>query len=361
MSLAAIVFALLTSIGPHIEVGEDGTGRFGTGHGRPDALFASSQGLAVAWTESIPPEIDGSGGNVCHVSGIAEEEPSLGDAGPSDREILREVSSQALCCVDRTVVEPVGRGGFLAVTTCSTSHGFWIWSQTLSADGRPSQLPAPVFPVPGRGQHAPALAPSDRGTLWLAWLEGGQEAGVARAARVDASGALLNGPFDLSDEGDGVVLAEPLRDGLTIVPLADGGLAAAWNEFSGREPKGIHFRLFDVSGNPLTNEIQATPDDHESAESPRMVVVERTGPVVLVWRKRSSDPNASTRIYFRMFSRSGEALSDALPVAVDEPDRSQVRSTFVIDKAGVLRHVHYGVNPRGHANEIFDVIRRLKS
>jgi hypothetical protein len=141
----------------------------------------------------------------------------------------------------------------------------------------------------------------------------------------------LNGPFDLSDEGDGVVLAEPLRDGLTIVPLADGGLAAAWNEFSGREPKGIHFRLFDVSGNPLTNEIQATPDDHESAESPRMVVVERAGPLVLVWRKRSSDPNASTRIYFRMFSRSGEALSDALPVAVDEPDRSQGLPRLVTD------------------------------
>jgi peroxiredoxin len=36
-----------------------------------------------------------------------------------------------------------------------------------------------------------------------------------------------------------------------------------------------------------------------------------------------------------------------------------VRSTFVIDKSGVLRHVHYGVSPRGHAVEIFDVIRRL--
>ena len=38
-----------------------------------------------------------------------------------------------------------------------------------------------------------------------------------------------------------------------------------------------------------------------------------------------------------------------------------VRSTFVIDKGGVLRHVHYGVSPRGHASEIYDVVRRLKS
>jgi len=37
-----------------------------------------------------------------------------------------------------------------------------------------------------------------------------------------------------------------------------------------------------------------------------------------------------------------------------------VRSTFVIDKKGVLRHVAYGVHPRGHAAEVYDVVRRLK-
>ncbi len=38
-----------------------------------------------------------------------------------------------------------------------------------------------------------------------------------------------------------------------------------------------------------------------------------------------------------------------------------VRSTFVIDKKGVIRHVAYGVNPKRHAAEIFDVVRRLRS
>jgi peroxiredoxin Q/BCP len=38
-----------------------------------------------------------------------------------------------------------------------------------------------------------------------------------------------------------------------------------------------------------------------------------------------------------------------------------VRSTFVIDKKGVIRHAAYGVNPRGHAAEVFDVVRRLRS
>jgi thioredoxin-dependent peroxiredoxin len=38
-----------------------------------------------------------------------------------------------------------------------------------------------------------------------------------------------------------------------------------------------------------------------------------------------------------------------------------VRSTFVIDKKGVIRHAFYNVNPRHHAAEIYNVVRKLKS
>jgi peroxiredoxin Q/BCP len=38
-----------------------------------------------------------------------------------------------------------------------------------------------------------------------------------------------------------------------------------------------------------------------------------------------------------------------------------VRSTFVIDKKGVIRHATYGVTPRGLAAEVFDLVRRLRS
>jgi peroxiredoxin Q/BCP len=38
-----------------------------------------------------------------------------------------------------------------------------------------------------------------------------------------------------------------------------------------------------------------------------------------------------------------------------------VRSTFVIDKKGVIRHANYGVNPRGHAAEVFNVVKRLRT
>ena len=34
---------------------------------------------------------------------------------------------------------------------------------------------------------------------------------------------------------------------------------------------------------------------------------------------------------------------------------------FIVDKKGVIRHAAYGVNPRGHAAEVFDLIKRLRS
>lgn len=37
-----------------------------------------------------------------------------------------------------------------------------------------------------------------------------------------------------------------------------------------------------------------------------------------------------------------------------------VRSTFIIDQRGVLRHALYGVNPRGHAAEMVRLIKNLE-
>lgn len=36
-----------------------------------------------------------------------------------------------------------------------------------------------------------------------------------------------------------------------------------------------------------------------------------------------------------------------------------VRSTFIIDKAGIIRHAFYDVNPKGHAAEIYRLVRQL--
>jgi peroxiredoxin Q/BCP len=36
-----------------------------------------------------------------------------------------------------------------------------------------------------------------------------------------------------------------------------------------------------------------------------------------------------------------------------------VRSTFIIDRNGLLRHALYGVSPRGHAAEVLEMVRNL--
>lgn len=40
--------------------------------------------------------------------------------------------------------------------------------------------------------------------------------------------------------------------------------------------------------------------------------------------------------------------------------RSVLRSTFVIDKKGMVRHAFYNVNPRGHASEVLDLVKSLR-
>jgi len=54
--------------------------------------------------------------------------------------------------------------------------------------------------------------------------------------------------------------------------------------------------------------------------------------------------------YGVMFDREVEGLGTK---------RSLMRSTFIIDKQGVLRDAFYGVNPRGHAREILERVRGL--
>ncbi|MBA3904262.1 MAG: peroxiredoxin [Rhodocyclaceae bacterium] len=36
-----------------------------------------------------------------------------------------------------------------------------------------------------------------------------------------------------------------------------------------------------------------------------------------------------------------------------------VRSTFIIDKKGVVRHAFYGVTPKGHAAEVLELVKKL--
>ncbi len=70
-------------------------------------------------------------------------------------------------------------------------------------------------------------------------------------------------------------------------------------------------------------------------------------------------------ISVRLLADKEQATCEAYGVLQDkEVDgvmrRSMVRSTFVIDKQGVIRHALYGVSSRGHAAEVLQLVKELK-
>ncbi len=67
----------------------------------------------------------------------------------------------------------------------------------------------------------------------------------------------------------------------------------------------------------------------------------------------------------RLLADKDEAASTAYGVLQDkEVDgvkrRSATRSTFIIDKQGIVRHALYGVSSRGHAAEVLQLVKELK-
>ena len=70
-------------------------------------------------------------------------------------------------------------------------------------------------------------------------------------------------------------------------------------------------------------------------------------------------------ISVRLLADKEQATCEAYGVLQDkEVDgvmrRSMVRSTFVIDKQGVIRHALYGVSSRGHAADVLQLVKELK-
>lgn len=60
----------------------------------------------------------------------------------------------------------------------------------------------------------------------------------------------------------------------------------------------------------------------------------------------------------------GEVCKDFGVLHTKEADGKKkvciMRSTFVIDKVGMLRHALYGVNARGHAADVLGLVKKLK-
>jgi hypothetical protein len=218
----------------------------------------------------------------------------------------------------------------LAVTICSGRSGTWLWSQVVRGAGSPLDIAAPVLPISGRSQEEPRLVAAGGGRSWLSWVErdGSRVAGgVVRTALVDVAGELILGPMDVSSLSLAGALGGPAPDSLHSASLSGGGLAVAWLARGGDGALQIRFRLLSPDGRPKTPEIIATPGDH-SPKSSHRIHAEDDGSVTLLWTRRGPDGKPD-RVFLRRFSATGEPLSDALPMAIDEPKRTQIRPRIV--------------------------------
>jgi len=61
-----------------------------------------------------------------------------------------------------------------------------------------------------------------------------------------------------------------------------------------------------------------------------------------------------------LLSDPGGAICTALGVLPD-PDGNPKRTTFVIDKTGIIRYIFESVKVPGHADEVLDKVREMNS
>ncbi|MFY9327707.1 MAG: peroxiredoxin [Georgfuchsia sp.] len=79
---------------------------------------------------------------------------------------------------------------------------------------------------------------------------------------------------------------------------------------------------------------------------------------------RHADFRDENGLSIRLLSDEDGAVSKKYGVAqMKEKDGHRklcvVRSTFIIDKSGIIRHAFYDINPKGHAAEIFRLVSEL--
>src|SRR5258706_518545 len=169
-----------------------------------------------------------------------------------------------------------------------------------------------VNTVTAGNQTAPAVAASAAGTLWIAWIDEGQQPPGIKARRFGPSGAPLgreipvNARFGFSPLA---IFAGP-RNG----PTADGGCVVVW-----AETPNVWFRRFDRDGAPLGDEQRIAPSaSFESIYFPEVAVASE-GSFVVAWLQSDLLTDA---IRAQRFDPQGQSLGTPLTVT------SEARNTL---------------------------------
>ncbi|HEV7784886.1 MAG TPA: hypothetical protein VGQ28_06085, partial [Thermoanaerobaculia bacterium] len=124
-------------------------------------------------------------------------------------------------------------------------------------------------------QTAPAVGASASGTVWIAWIDGGQQLPGIRARRFDPSGAPLGPEIQVHD---GLSSSDSAFVGPRIGATADGGSVVVW-----AETPNVWIRRFDRDGAPVGDEQRIPPTaSFETITFPE-VAVASDGSFVVAW------------------------------------------------------------------------------
>jgi hypothetical protein len=132
-----------------------------------------------------------------------------------------------------------------------------------------------VNTVTAGNQTAPAVAASASGTVWIAWIDNGQQLPAIKARRFDPSGAPL-GP-EIPVHPNFAFPSAPFA-GPAISATAGGGCVVAW-----AETPNVWFRRFDGDGAPLGDEQRIAPSASFETITFPGVAVAADGSFVVAW------------------------------------------------------------------------------
>jgi thioredoxin-dependent peroxiredoxin len=165
-----------------------------------------------------------------------------------------------------------------------------------------------------------------------------------------------------NDRPDDVVTVELLQAGqpAPLFSLPDADMESVdLSRFRGKKNVVLYF--YPRDGTPACT-LQATDfTDHEEDFAREDCVVIGVSPDDCLCHAEFRDTHG---VSIRLLADPEGEVSQKYGVWLRQHSNGQtrgqiVRSTFIIDKKGRVRHALYGVNPKGHVLEVLDLVRAL--
>jgi len=213
-------------------------------------------------------------------------------------------------------------GRFVAVWSDENTQ---IWGRRFEADGTPLGGNFQVSTSTLLNTTYPHVASDPSGNFVVAWTAStaaGVVGGEVMARRFDSNGAPLGDEFPVNQISAGIQRA----GGAAMSPA---GFVVSWGGAGDGISNGIFARLFDPSGNPITDDLNVEVSLTTTQTRPPDVAMNANGEFVVVW----DDGDATTfAVSGRRWSADGTPASDAFLISQGTLDARDPRVTS--DSAG---------------------------